>query len=49
MTETRRAKDARATHVNVYARAAADPGAWREFAARYLAGDEAAYQKAVLR
>jgi glutaconate CoA-transferase, subunit A len=30
-----------------YARAAADPDAWPDFAARYLAGDEADYQKAV--
>ncbi|WP_326688019.1 acyl CoA--acetate/3-ketoacid CoA transferase subunit alpha [Streptomyces sp. NBC_01795] len=30
-----------------YVRAAADPAAWREFEARFLAGDEAAYQRAV--
>ena len=30
-----------------YARAAADPDAWRRFAEQYLAGDEAAYQKAI--
>jgi len=30
-----------------YARAAAGPETWREFAARYLDGDEPAYQKAV--
>jgi glutaconate CoA-transferase, subunit A len=32
-----------------YAAAAADPGAWSRFRAEYLAGDEAAYQKAVRR
>src|SRR6516165_3316762 len=32
-----------------YAAAAADPGAWDRFRAEYLAGDEAAYQKAVSR
>jgi glutaconate CoA-transferase, subunit A len=32
-----------------YATAAADPGAWSQFRAEYLAGDEAAYQKAVKR
>ncbi len=32
-----------------YATAAADPDAWRRFRAEYLAGDEAAYQKAVSR
>ena len=32
-----------------YAAAAAGPGAWRRFAAKYLAGDEASYQKAVTR
>ncbi|HET9142810.1 MAG TPA: acyl CoA--acetate/3-ketoacid CoA transferase subunit alpha, partial [Actinophytocola sp.] len=31
-----------------YAAAAADPGDWDRFAARYLAGDEADYQRAVL-
>ncbi|MDX3227764.1 CoA transferase subunit A [Streptomyces sp. ME19-01-6] len=30
-----------------YAKAAADPGAWREFSKRFLAGDEDAYQAAV--
>jgi glutaconate CoA-transferase subunit A len=30
-----------------YARAAADPGQWKEFADTYLAGDEAAYQEAI--
>ncbi|MGY0064836.1 CoA transferase subunit A [Streptomyces sp. LZ34] len=30
-----------------YAKAAADPGAWREFTERFLAGDEDAYQAAV--
>jgi glutaconate CoA-transferase subunit A len=30
-----------------YATAAADPGAWSQFRAEYLAGDEAAYQQAV--
>jgi glutaconate CoA-transferase subunit A len=32
-----------------YARAAAGPGEWARFRAEYLDGDEAAYQKAVLR
>ncbi|MGC5016160.1 CoA transferase subunit A [Streptosporangium sp. DT93] len=32
-----------------YARAAADPEAWRAFRERYLSGDEAAYQEAVRR
>ena len=32
-----------------YAAAAADPGAWMQFRAEYLNGDEAAYQKAVRR
>jgi glutaconate CoA-transferase subunit A len=32
-----------------YATAAGDPGAWQRFRAEYLAGDEAAYQKAVSR
>lgn len=30
-----------------YARAAADPAAWREFTGRFLSGDEAAYRAAV--
>ncbi|KAK1186416.1 CoA transferase subunit A [Streptomyces sp. NBS 14/10] len=30
-----------------YAKAAADPGAWREFTERFLSGDENAYQTAV--
>ncbi|NUP43743.1 MAG: CoA transferase subunit A [Streptomyces sp.] len=30
-----------------YAKAAADPGAWREFTERFLSGDEEAYQTAV--
>lgn len=30
-----------------YAKAAADPGAWREFTERFLSGDEDAYQTAV--
>ena len=32
-----------------YATAAADPGSWSRFAAEYLTGDEATYQKAVAR
>jgi glutaconate CoA-transferase, subunit A len=30
-----------------YAKAAADPAEWTQFRARYLDGDEAAYQKAI--
>ncbi|MBL1095636.1 CoA transferase subunit A [Streptomyces sp. 205] len=32
---------------SAYAKAAADPGAWREFSARFLSGDEDAYRAAV--
>lgn len=32
---------------SAYAKAAADPGAWREFTERFLSGDEGAYQTAV--
>ncbi|MGO4422688.1 CoA-transferase, partial [Streptomyces sp. MCAF7] len=32
---------------HAYAKAAADPGAWREFTERFLSGDEDAYQTAV--
>ncbi len=32
---------------SAYAKAAADPGTWREFAARFLSGDEDAYRAAV--